>query len=259
MLPTLGDGSSSLGQKSPAALGRDPCPDLQAPRHVAIIMDGNGRWAMDRGLPRNEGHRAGVGCLRSILQRIGEYRVEYVTIYAFSTENWTRPSTEVDGIMNILRAVIEEETRALHQQGVRIVHLGRTDRMAQDLKKAVSQAQDLTQNNKGMTLCVAFDYGGRGEILDAVKALIEDGVAPQALNEEIFARYLYTQGVPDPDLIIRTGGEQRISNFLLWQSAYSEFYSTSTPWPDLGPKDIDEAFQAYHNRKRRFGAVSPED
>ena len=227
------------------------------PHHVAIIMDGNGRWATRQGLPRMEGHRAGVERIRTILQCIGEYGVEYVTLYAFSTENWTRPQGEVSAIMGILLEVIEQETQALHEQGVRIIHLGRTDSLAPDIREAVAHAQRITRNNTRMTLCVAFNYGGRSEMLDAVRALMMDGVSPEALDEDLFSRYLYTTHIPDPDLVIRTGGEQRLSNFLLWQSAYSEFFSTPTNWPDLGPEDIKEALKSYHNRKRRFGAVGP--
>ena len=195
--------------------------------------------------------------IRAVLKCIGLHGVEYVTLYAFSTENWTRPQDEVSAIMGILLEVIDQETQALHEQGVRIIHLGRTDRLAPDIREAVAHAQHITKNNTRMTLCVAFDYGGRSEILDAVRALVRDGVSPEALDEDLFSRYLYTTHIPDPDLVIRTGGEQRLSNFLLWQSAYSEFFSTPTNWPDLGPEDLKEAFESYHNRKRRFGAVGP--
>jgi len=233
------------------------CREIQVPHHVAIIMDGNGRWASRRGLPRLKGHRAGVERIRAILQCLGEYGVKYVTIYAFSTENWIRPKDEVSGIMAILRDVIEDETQALHERQVRILHLGRTDRLAPDLKAAVTYAQQLTKDNSLMTLSVAFDYGGRSEILDAIKKFIKDAIPPDRLDETMFGKYLYTSDLPDPDLIIRTGGEQRLSNFLLWQSAYSEFFSTRTSWPDLDQDDIEEAIQAYNSRKRRYGAVDP--
>ena len=230
----------------------------QIPRHVAIIMDGNGRWATKRGLPRVRGHRAGVTRIRSILQYLGEHGVEYVTIYAFSTENWTRPRQEVMGILSILRQIIRTETHALHERQVKILHIGRLDRLSHDLRESVKYAQQLTRSNSGMTLAVAFDYGGRQEILAAVKGLMEAGIQPRDLDEELFNSYLYTADLPYPDLIIRSGGEQRLSNFLLWQSAYSEFFSTTTAWPDLGPKDIDAALLAYSQRKRRFGAMKPE-
>ncbi len=230
---------------------------IERPRHVAIIMDGNGRWATKRGLPRVEGHRAGVEKIRSVLELMDRYNVEYLTLYAFSTENWKRPQDEVSGIMGILREVIEDETRMLHGRGVRIVYLGRTDRLGPDLEEAVSQSQELTKDNKGITLSVAFDYGGRSEIVEAVRDIIRSGVAPEDLDEELLASFLYTKDIPDPDLIIRTGGEYRLSNFLLWQSAYSEFFTTSIPWPELEAQGIEEALEAYYKRKRRFGVIEP--
>ena len=225
------------------------------PRHVAIIMDGNGRWAEDRGLPRIEGHRAGVEKIRSVLDILARYRVKFVTLYAFSTENWSRPYDEVAGIMAILRQVIQDETPGLHEQGVRLVHLGRRDRLHPDLQEAVSHVQELTRHNIGVTLSVAFDYGGRSEIVQAVREIIRRGVKAEEVDEEMLSRYLYTRDIPDPDLIIRTGGEYRLSNFLLWQSAYSEFYTTPVPWPELGPEHMEEAIQAYSRRKRKFGAL----
>ena len=228
------------------------------PRHVAIIMDGNGRWAEDRGLPRIAGHRAGVEKIRSVLDILARYGVKFVTLYAFSTENWSRPDDEVAGIMAILRQVIQEETPGLHEQGVRLVHLGRRDRLLPDLQEAVSHVQKMTQHNGGVTLSVAFDYGGRSEIVEAVREIIRKGVKAEEVDEEMLSRYLYTRDIPDPDLIIRTGGEYRLSNFLLWQSAYSEFYTTPVPWPELGPEHVEEAIQAYSRRKRKFGALNPE-
>ena len=220
-------------------------------------MDGNGRWATKRGLPRIEGHRAGVEKIRSVLELMDAYNVEYLTLYAFSTENWKRPQDEVSGIMGIIREVIEDETRMLHDRGVRVVHLGRTDRLGPELEQAVSRSQELTKDNKGITLSVAFDYGGRSEIVEAVRGIIRSGVAPEDLDEELLSGFLYTKDIPDPDLIIRTGGEYRLSNFLLWQSAYSEFFTTAIPWPELEAQGIKEAFEAYHKRKRRFGVIEP--
>ncbi len=231
----------------------------EAPLHVALIMDGNGRWARERSLPRVEGHRVGVSRIRSVLELMDAHNVKHVTIYAFSTENWNRPQHEVSGIMAVLREVIDDETRALHKIGVRILHLGSTHRLDPDLKEAINHAQDLTRDNTRMTLSVAFDYGGRSEIVQAVRGLIRDNVPAEAVDEDLLARYLYTPGIPDPDLIIRTGGELRLSNFLLWQSAYSEFYTTPVPWPEFGPQEIEEALRSYHKRKRRFGAVDPGD
>ncbi len=245
----------------------EPCPTLspdangrnaaEAPRHVAVIMDGNGRWAEERGLPRIEGHRAGVEKIRSVLDILARRGVKFVTLYAFSTENWSRPDAEVDGIMGILQEVIHEETRQLHEQGVRIVHLGRSDRLLPDLREAVSQAQELTQHNVGVTLCVAFDYGGRSEIVEAVRNIIRRGVNAEDVDESTISQHLYTRDIPDPDLVIRTSGEYRLSNFLLWQSAYSEFYTTPVPWPELDAAHVEEAIRAYRRRKRKFGALTP--
>ncbi len=232
---------------------------LQRPRHVAIIMDGNGRWAKSKGLARLQGHRAGVDNVRPVLESLLNHGVEFVTIYAFSTENWNRPLPEVEGLLGILRDAIHRETVALHERGVRILHLGRTDRLSPQLQEAVIYAQDLTKNNDSITLSVAFDYGGRGEILEAVKQIIRDGISPEVLDEDLFRTYLYTNGLPDPDLIIRTGGELRLSNFLLWQSAYSEYYQTQTLWPDFGEEDIAGAIESFSNRQRRFGTLNPED
>jgi len=221
-------------------------------------MDGNGRWAKRRGLPRLEGHRAGVENVRTVLEGLGEYGVSYVTIYAFSTENWNRPSEEVDGLMEIFSEVIDREAEALHKRNVRIRHLGRLDRVVPALQEAVLRAQNLTRDNTGITLSVAFDYGGRAEIVEAVKRIIKDGIPSDQITEDLFSRYLYTAGLPDPDLVIRTGQEQRVSNFLLWQSAYSEFYFTPTLWPDVDRRQIATAILDYSLRRRRFGTLPPE-
>ena len=226
------------------------------PRHVAFIMDGNGRWAQQRGLPRLEGHRAGVERIQMLLETLASYGVEFATIYAFSTENWGRPQDEVTGLMDIFSDAVDAQTRRLHEQNVRIVHLGKTSNLDPELRGAVERAQDLTRHNTGITLNVAFDYGGRDEILGAVRRIIRDGLAPEQVDESTFRRYLFTAHCPDPDLIIRTGGEQRISNFLLWQSAYSEFYHTCTLWPDLQPAELQEALESYRSRQRRYGKVA---
>ena len=226
------------------------------PRHVAFIMDGNGRWALERGLPRLEGHRKGVERIRVVLETLTASGVECVTVYAFSTENWGRPQDEVDGLMNIFSAAVEEQTRELHEQNVRIVHLGKTTNLDPELRSAIEGAQSLTASNSGITLNVAFDYGGRDEILEAVRRIIRDGLDPDCLDEDTFSRYLFTSHCPDPDLIIRTGGEQRISNFLLWQSAYSEYYHTPTLWPDLQPAELDQALEDFRARQRRYGKVA---
>ena len=219
-------------------------------------MDGNGRWAQQRGLPRLEGHRAGVERIEVLLESLGSFGVKFVTIYAFSTENWGRPRDEVDGLMDIFSDAVDVQTRRLHDRNVRIVHVGKTGNLDSELRRAVENAQELTKANTGITLNVAFDYGGRDEILAAVRRIIRDGLAPEQVDEATFCRYLFTSHCPDPDLIIRTGGEQRISNFLLWQSAYSEFYHTCTLWPDLQPEELEEALEAYRSRQRRYGRVA---
>ena len=229
------------------------------PVHVAFIMDGNGRWAQKKGLPRIAGHEVGVQCIQSVLETLGPLGVRFVTLYAFSTENWNRPQNEVDGIMDVFSEAIASQTQPLHEKNVRIVHVGRTENLNADLRNAVAEAQRLTQDNKGITLNVAFDYGGRAEILEAVRHIIKDGIDPNTIDEELFSRYLFTSHSPDPDLIIRTGGEQRISNFLLWQSAYSEMYLTTTLWPDLGVEELTDVITTFGARRRRYGALNPED
>ena len=229
------------------------------PRHVAIIMDGNGRWAEQRRLERQAGHRKGVGNIRRVVAALDRRGVSVVTLYAFSTENWNRPAMEVDALMDILAEEIEPQTRELHKAGVRLVHLGDPDPLNPMLREAVAQAQQYTSDNSGVTLNIAFNYGGRDEILRAVRCIIADGITPEQVDEALFSRYLYTAGCPDPDLIIRTGGEQRISNFLLWQAAYSEYYHTPTLWPDLDEAELDRALDAYRKRQRRFGALNKSD
>ena len=228
------------------------------PNHVAIIMDGNGRWAAKRGLPRLAGHRAGTDNVRRVVECFDRYQVKYLTLYAFSTENWRRPGIEVSGLMRILAGMIDRETKALHEKNVRVSHLGRLDELPPELQGKVHKALELTGKNTGMTLSIAFDYGGRAEILDAVRRIIKDGVPSEDITESLFSSYLYTADVPEPDLIIRTGGEMRVSNFLIWQAAYSEFYSTPTLWPDFDDKEIEKALVAYSRRERRFGGLKAE-
>lgn len=229
------------------------------PRHVAIIMDGNGRWAKEHGLPRLGGHRAGTENIRRVIEIMAECNVEYLTLYAFSTENWSRPPSEVRGLIRLMGQVIEKETRALHEKGARICHLGTLEGLNPKLQNSVRKAVELTRNNKRITVCIAFNYGGRAEILEAVRRLLREGVSPEAINEEYFSSHLYSAGMPDPDLIVRTGGEMRLSNFLLWQSAYSEYYSVPTYWPDFGKEDIAKALVAYSQRERRFGGLTPQE
>ena len=244
-----------MAQASGAFASHGASDGAKVPLHVAIVMDGNGRWAEQRGLPRLTGHRAGVDNIQPVLQALALRGVQYVSLYAFSTENWNRPATEVAGLMDILRESIERETQALHEQGVRILHLGRLDRLSRELRESIIQAQEHTRNNQGVTLSVAFDYGGRAEIVEALKNIIRDGLSPDELDEKCIARYLYTSMLPDPDLIIRTGGELRLSNFFLWQTAYSEYYPTPTLWPDLGPEEVGKALEDYSGRQRRFGNI----
>jgi undecaprenyl diphosphate synthase len=227
----------------------------QLPRHVAIIMDGNGRWALKRGLPRLAGHKAGTENLRRIIKASVEFGIRYLTIYAFSTENWGRPREEVMGLMRILEDVIDHELDELSAQGVQIRHLGRLDQLAPVLQKKVLEAVEVTKHNDKLILNVAFNYGGRDEIILAVQQMIRDGVPAENVNQEMISRYLYTAGVPDPDLIIRTSGELRISNFLIWQSAYSEWYVTPTYWPDFGKEEFRTALDEFANRDRRYGKV----
>jgi undecaprenyl diphosphate synthase len=234
-------------------------PPKQIPQHVAIIMDGNGRWALKRRLPRLAGHKAGTENLRRIIKACVEFGVGYLTIYAFSTENWGRPREEVNGLMRILEDVIDKELSELDEQGVQIRHLGRLDQLAPALQEKVLDAVDTTQHNSKLVLNVAFNYGGRDEIVQAIQQMLKDGVSPESVTPELVGKYLYTAGVPDPDLIIRTSGELRISNFLIWQAAYSEWYVTPTYWPDFGKEEFRKALDEYADRDRRYGKVtSPE-
>jgi len=226
------------------------------PTHVAIIMDGNGRWAKKRGLPRQAGHRAGAENLRRIINACVEFKIKILTIYAFSTENWGRPEMEVRGLMKIISRVIDQELKDLHAQGVCLHHLGSMSGVAPSLQEKVHRALELTKNNDRLILNVAFNYGGRAEILQAVKQILADNVVPDDLTEALFSSYLFTRGLPDPDLVIRTSGELRISNFLIWQAAYSEYYPTPVYWPDFGREDLYEAILAFNQRERRFGLVA---
>jgi undecaprenyl diphosphate synthase len=226
------------------------------PQHVAIIMDGNGRWARRRGLPRLAGHRAGTENLRRIIRSCVEFNVRILTIYAFSTENWDRPPEEVSGLMAIIEDVIDRELAELNRNGVQLRHLGRLDRLNPAIREKVENAIGLTRSNSKLVLNVAFNYGGRAELIHAVQGMIRDGIAPEAVDEATFGRYLYTAGIPDPDLVIRTSGEQRTSNFLLWQSAYSEWYFPPVLWPDFGREELRKAIWEYSRRDRRFGRVN---
>jgi undecaprenyl diphosphate synthase len=223
------------------------------PRHVAIVMDGNGRWAKKRGLPRLAGHNAGGDNIQPVVRIFADSGVKYLTLYMFSTENWNRPKIEVVGLLTLLAKKIDRETQAFHHDNVRLLHLGRLDRLSQKLSRKVQAAVELTKYNTGLTLCLAFDYGARDEIAQATRRIAGAGILADNIDESVLARYLYLPEVPDPDLIIRTGGESRLSNFLLWQAAYSELYFTPVLWPDFGRKDAEDALSEYRSRQRRFG------
>jgi undecaprenyl diphosphate synthase len=226
------------------------------PSHVAIIMDGNGRWATSRGLPRMAGHRAGTENLRRIITASVEIGVRYLTLYAFSTENWGRPAQEVDGLMQIMAEVIDNELDELDKEGVQIRHLGHLEHVPATLREKVIKAVEKTRHNDTLILCIAFNYGGRDEIICAIKSMIADGKREDEINDELVSQYLFTAGVPDPDLIIRTSGEMRVSNFLIWQGAYSEWYFTPTFWPDFDKEQLRKALLDYASRDRRFGKLS---
>jgi undecaprenyl diphosphate synthase len=225
------------------------------PRHIAFILDGNGRWAEQRGQPRLEGHRAGVNNIRPILKYLNNQGVSFVTLYTFSTENWNRPQEEVNGIFHLLEGVMSKEARELHKNEVRILHIGRIEGLSPKLQKSINRAQKLTASNKGLTLVFAFNYGGRAEIIDAVRKFVTSGTPIDSLDEKSFTKYLYTADIPDVDMVIRTGGEIRTSNFLIWQAAYSEYYFTPVFWPDFNEAELEKALAAYSQRQRRFGGL----
>jgi undecaprenyl diphosphate synthase len=228
------------------------------PRHIAIIMDGNGRWAQARGLPRIAGHRRGAEAVRRTLTAASELGVRYLTLFGFSSENWKRPLAEVDDLMGLLRHYLRGEIAELHRNGVRLCVIGDRGRLAPDIVTLIENAEKLTCENTGVNLTIALSYGGRAEIIAAVRVLAEKAaageLAPEAIDEGVFARHLFTANVPDPDLLIRTSGEQRISNFLLWQCAYAELVFTKTLWPDFGRVDLEQAIADYGGRERHYGA-----
>ena len=225
------------------------------PTHVAIVPDGNGRWAEQRGLSRLAGHRAGVKKMRFLIEYFNDWQIKYVTLYGFSTENWGRPEDEVSGLFRILAERIDKDVPKLHKKGIKVRHLGRLEELPAWLQQAVNRAVELTKNNTGMTLSLAFNYGGHLEIIDAVRRIVTEGIPSEKIDEKLFSGYLYTAGLPDVDLLIRTGDELRLSNFLIWQTAYSEYYFAQVLWPDFTKEDIDKALLAYSQRERRFGAL----
>jgi undecaprenyl diphosphate synthase len=226
-------------------------PDLA--RAVAIIMDGNGRWASRRGVSVAEGHRAGSRALRPIVETAIDLGVESLAVYAFSTENWTRSEEEIGALMETFAETIERELPDLVAQGVRVRFIGRRDRAPEDLQERIARLERETKRNDRLSLWIAFDYGGRAELVEAARRLVASGVAPEDVDENTFAAQLYAPSMPDPDLLIRTSGELRISNFLLWQLAYSELVFVDTLWPDFGPRQLREALGSYARRRRRFG------
>lgn len=230
------------------------------PRHIAIILDGNGRWAQQRGLPRYMGHQEGGKTVQRIAQYCVELGIEYLTLYSFSIQNWKRPSDEVEFLMHLIASYLNAIEPNLMRDNVRLKHLGRTEGLPQIVLDALQRIQTATASNTGMTLGLALNYGAREEIIDATKAIAQkcaDGqLDPNQIEEDLFSAHLYTAGWKDPDLVIRTSGEMRISNFLLWQISYAEFYVTSTLWPDFAEEDLDKAIQAYALRQRRFGGLN---
>ncbi len=227
------------------------------PTHIAIIMDGNGRWALSRGLPRLAGHRAGTENLRRVIEACIEFGIRYLTIYAFSTENWGRPEEEVQGLMQIFEDVIDQELQQLHDQGVQLRHIGRLESLDPSFRQKVLHALDYTKNNDRLVLNVAFNYGGRDEIVSVIQRMIEAGVKAEDVDHNLVGQYLFTAGVPDPDLIIRTSGELRGSNFLIWQGAYSEWYFPAVYWPDFDKRQLRLALEEYAHRERRYGRIAP--
>lgn len=225
------------------------------PAHVGIIMDGNGRWARGRGLPRLAGHRAGVENLRRVLRAAVELDVPMLTLYAFSTENWNRPLDEVRGLLSLLREALEKEVDELHKNGVQLRHIGRLDPLPDDLKAQIRAAVELTRNNERLIANIAFNYGGRSELVDAVRRIIEAGIPAEQVTEQTLNDYLYTAGSPDVDLVIRTSGEMRVSNFMIWQGAYAEYYVTPVYWPDFDKDEFYKALLEYNQRDRRFGGL----
>ncbi|MBQ6372593.1 MAG: isoprenyl transferase [Oscillospiraceae bacterium] len=232
--------------------------NLIIPRHVAIIMDGNGRWAKRRGLPRTAGHAVGSENFRKIATYCKNIGMDYLTVYAFSTENWKRPAEEVSAIMKLLKKYLDEAVATMARDRIRMKVFGNTEALPEELRELVARTDEISAGYEGFQANICLNYGGRDEIITAARRYAEDLAAGRTdgeLTEDLFSSYLYSAGIPDPELIIRTGGEQRISNFLLWQCAYSEFYYTDTFWPDFGPAELDKAIAAYNTRDRRFGGV----
>jgi undecaprenyl diphosphate synthase len=230
--------------------------DLPVPAHVAIIMDGNGRWAKERGLPRLAGHRAGTKNLRRIIRAAADAGVKHITFYAFSTENWNRPEDEIKGLMALLAEFLETQLRELHEEGARLIHIGHLDGLAPSLRKKVEDAIELTRNNERIDVILAFNYGGRDEIVSAIKKLINSGVSADQVDTKMVSDAMFTAGIPDPDIVIRTSGEKRTSNFLTWQTVYSEWFFPEVYWPDFSGEDLLKILAEFSKRDRRFGGLS---
>lgn len=246
------EGTGEIGAPAGTAQGG---VESDGPKHVAIIMDGNGRWAQHRHLPRIEGHRHGVDNIHRIVPSAIDLGIQVLTLYAFSTENWGRPRDEVSGLMRLFTLISRRETENLHRQGVQVHHIGSLEGVSPPLARAIEDAVALTARNTRMRLNIAFNYGGRAEIVRAVRLLMERGVAPDEVTEELLSSSMYTESSPDPDLIVRTAGEMRLSNFLLWQAAYSEYYASPKLWPDFGPDDLRVAVESYASRHRKYGKL----
>lgn len=231
-------------------------PPERIPRHIAIIMDGNGRWARKRGLPRFFGHRQGTENLRRIIRACVTFGVQYLTIYAFSTENWGRPQEELSGLMQLFHEAFANEIGELIREGVKIQHIGQREGMGADLLEKIDQAVERSKDNRRLILSVGLNYGGRNEIMHAVRKIVAAGVPAEAITEKTISANLFTAGTPDPDLVIRTSGEYRVSNFLIWQSAYAEWDFPETLWPDFGAEELRASIERYAKRDRRFGKLS---
>ena len=228
------------------------------PSHVAIIMDGNGRWAKKHNKPRIEGHKKGADNARNIIELFIQYGIPFITLYVFSTENWNRPQQEVDNLLSLLEENLDSGISIAMEKQARIRHLGKTADLPQNIQQKIKEAVETTRNNTKINVVLAFNYGGRDELVEVVKKIIAGGIKPPDISKELINQHLYSAGIPDPDLIIRTGGEMRLSNFLLWQSAYSEIYFTPVLWPDFNKKELDKALKSYRQRQRRFGRLVEE-
>jgi len=228
---------------------------IELPEHIGIIMDGNGRWAKKRGLPRSAGHRQGAKVIQNLVIECDKLGLKYLTVYAFSTENWSRPKAEVDSLMSLIREFLADTEKRFEKENIRIQTIGRLDRLEKDIVDGIKRTVQKHKNKTGLTFVMAIDYGSRDEIVNAVKDIVKSGIKKEEINEKIISEYLYTRDIPDPDLIIRPSGEQRLSNFLMWQGAYSELWYSNILWPDFKLKHLLEAIKVYNKRDRRFGGI----